>query len=289
MKFLKCSFWASIAAVVLMGGASAQTIGGLGGTTGGTTGGTVGSGAAGGIGGGGIGGGGGGGGIGGGGVGGGGGSSTNSTGTNSGVSSVTITAPSTYAQNPQGVATSNVVGKYFANPFYQGRAGVTTSTATSVVNPGGFGTALYGASGGAPTTTGATGGRGGAAGGIGGGGFGGTTAGNARGMGTTGMTGQTGQAQVAVQGVTGIAYTASVKFATTTPSPAQFQADLQALLNRTSTLSNAGGIQLTTGPNGAVTLRGQVRDADEARLIEGLMRTTPGVRTVSNELQFPPQ
>ena len=37
----------------------------------------------------------------------------------------------------------------------------------------------------------------------------------------------------------------------------------------------------------AVVLRGAVRDGDEARLVEGLVRLTPGVGRVANELSYP--
>lgn len=302
MNFLKRAIWTTVAVAAVAGGASAQTIGGLGGS--GTTGGAGGA-----TGGGGIGGGTGGGGMGGGGTGtGGGGSSsgtgTSSTGTNSGVSSVTIKAPSEVSQAPSSVSPANAVGKYLANPYYQGLPSRNTSSATTptVVNPGGFGTPLYGTNLGVATGTGGAGGRGGgtggtsgfgttgfgnSTGGVGGGGFGAGGGANSR----TGMTGASGQGAqgVVAQGATSIAYTASVKFSVNPISPAQFQADMQAVLNRTTGLSNAAGIQVTTGANGAVTLRGQVRDEDEARLVGNLLASTPGVRSVDNGLTFPRQ
>ena len=312
MNFLKRSLWAAVATAAAAGGASAQ-LGGAGGTGGaaGGTGGTAiggGTGGTGGLGGGTGGAGGLGGGTGGGGAAGGSGGGTAGTATTAGLSSVTINPPSQVAVAPQGVATSNGIGKYYANPMYQGRAGLATTSATSVANPGGFAVPLYGTNLGAATATGgAGGGRGGAgggtssgfggaatsfgsssAGGVGGGGFGAAGGGNARGAGGVGGAGTASQSgQVVSQGVPGISYTATIKFATTAVTPAQFQADLQAVVSRSSALSNPAGVQLTTGPNGAVTLRGQVKDEDEARLVEGLLRLTPGVRDVTNDLKFP--
>ena len=42
-----------------------------------------------------------------------------------------------------------------------------------------------------------------------------------------------------------------------------------------------------TNANNNVTLRGTVKDDDEARLVEGLVRITPGVGAIKNELAFP--
>ncbi len=304
MNFLKRGLWAAVATAAVAGGASAQVggatggLGGLGGLGGGATGGLGGLGGL-------LGGGGGQGGGGGGGAG----VSVNNQILNI-APSTNIVAPSTIAQPPQSIATSNAIGRYYANPSYQGRAGSNTSSALNpgVVAPGGFGTALFGTTGGAANN--ATGGRGGAGGGgfggtttgfggaatgAGGGGFGGTTGGLARGGGGVGGAGggggagQAGQGQVVNQGAPGISYTATIKFDTPTVTPAQFQADLQAVINRTSSLSNPAGVQLTVAPNGRVNVRGRVKDEDEARLVEGLLRITPGVRDVTNELQYPSQ
>jgi len=197
------------------------------------------------------------------------------------------------------VATSNNIGKFYANPFHQGRAGVLSANFIAVVNPGGFGAPIYGTTFGAAQNTTGGGGRGGAAGGFGGatgaggGGFGGATAGNARGGGgamgglNAGATNQSGQ--VVNPGVPGISYTATIKFDTPVVTPAQFQANMQGVINRTSAVSNPAGVQVITGPNGGVILRGTARSEDEARAAENVLRLTPGVRDVQNELTFPRQ
>ena len=53
------------------------------------------------------------------------------------------------------------------------------------------------------------------------------------------------------------------------------------------TLSNPAGVQVLTTPDNNVVLRGTVRDAREARLVEGMVRLTPGVAYIKNELTFP--
>ncbi|OWK39179.1 hypothetical protein FRUB_06261 [Fimbriiglobus ruber] len=64
------------------------------------------------------------------------------------------------------------------------------------------------------------------------------------------------------------------------------QTDVREVLDRSSMTPSARGIQVATdGP--VIVLRGAVKDEDEARLIEGMVRLTPGVREVRNELQFP--
>ena len=51
-------------------------------------------------------------------------------------------------------------------------------------------------------------------------------------------------------------------------------------------LTNSRGIELVADGQ-VVVLRGNVQTGDEARLVEGMIRLTPGVRDVRNELKFP--
>jgi hypothetical protein len=60
--------------------------------------------------------------------------------------------------------------------------------------------------------------------------------------------------------------------------------DLQAVISRSSRLPSRDSIRVTT-EGGRVVLRGQVRDEREKRLAESIVRLTPGVREVRNELQ----
>jgi hypothetical protein len=251
---------------------------------------------------------------------------------------------------------SNILGRYYANPLYQGRAGAQTGEI-----PGGFGQPLYtsttgfgGTTGGRTGTTGfggtggrtttgtgfgTTGGRTGTTGfggaatgfggtttgfggatGFGGGrtGFGGTTGfGGATGFGGTtglgggriglgglggagGLGGRTGLGGFGGAGMTNtaqvvplsrqISYTATLRVPQAAPAAvaSRIQTEARAVIDRSSAIANPAGVQVATdGP--VVVLRGSARDEDEARLIENMIRLTPGVRDVRNELQFPGQ
>jgi hypothetical protein len=237
----------------------------------------------------------------------------------------TITGMNTTTANQGVLNQSNILGSYYANPYYQGRAGADPTTA-----PGGFGQALYGGnstgSGGFPTGTGTSFGRTtGTSTGIGGtgttgfgsttgfggtSGFGGTTGrtgfGGSTGFGgTSGRTGFGGGNAMTNFGGTGgnsassglpggqivqlpspISYSAVVRLPAPTPLPNRMTNQIKAMLDRSTVLSNPQGIQVSSnGP--VVTLRGTVSSPDEARLIEGMVRLTPGVRDVLNELQYP--
>jgi hypothetical protein len=83
-----------------------------------------------------------------------------------------------------------------------------------------------------------------------------------------------------------ISYTAVVRFAPPPMTAPVIHATARAVLDRSISLSNPRGIEVV--PNGAVViLRGTVRDADEAQLAENMLRLTPGISDVKNELKFP--
>jgi osmotically-inducible protein OsmY len=84
-----------------------------------------------------------------------------------------------------------------------------------------------------------------------------------------------------------LAYAAVPRFQAPAIAAPQLQADLSGMLARsTGAIANPAGVQVFTA-GGTVTLRGTVRDVEEARLVEGMVRMTPGVQAVQNELQFP--
>jgi hypothetical protein len=66
------------------------------------------------------------------------------------------------------------------------------------------------------------------------------------------------------------------------PVASALQAELRDVVTG-STRLNGKNIDVSVA-NGTVFLRGQVASADERRLAENLIRLTPGVRQVSNEL-----
>ena len=84
-----------------------------------------------------------------------------------------------------------------------------------------------------------------------------------------------------------IAYPAVARFTAPLPTTTAVQADLRGMLDRSTAIANPAGVQVAMGTDGAVVLRGAVRDEDEARTVEGMVRLTPGVRAVKNELTFP--
>lgn len=186
-----------------------------------------------------------------------------------------ITAPTASGGNTgNSVSTSNFFAPYYANPYYQGILSNSTSNNNS---PGGFGTPLFNSSG-------STGG-----GNIGYAGSGGTT-------GSTGVRGTTGGKGTTSTNTTGIiiplpvqiSYGAVADFPVAHATPTQLQAEIVGMLRRSKELSTYSSIQIST-EGSTVTLKGAARDRREARLIESMVRMTPGVRNVKNELTFPPE
>ena len=153
------------------------------------------------------------------------------------------------ASSNQAISPSNVFQYTYGAVYYQGRAGANTSSN----NPGGLGTPLFTVTSGTTTTRG-----------------GGTTATNDSGG-------------VMVPLPRNIAYPAQIKFARQPINTDRLQADLRGTISRSSSLSNPAGVQVQVVGNN-VTVRGTVRNAEEARLVEGLIRLTPGVGIIQNEL-----
>jgi hypothetical protein len=132
---------------------------------------------------------------------------------------------------------------------------------------------------------------GGLAGGALGGGFGGGRAGalGALGGGRTGAFGAGGlttQTAVVIPSPQRVAYPAVLRFQAPPVAPTRVQADIRGTIDRSGMIANPAGVQVQVTGN-QVLLRGTVRDEDEARLVENVVRLTPGVREVKNELAFP--
>jgi hypothetical protein len=184
-------------------------------------------------------------------------------------------APSRTTTNNAAISTSNFLRNTYGSVYYQGSDRSLVPNRT----PGGFGTAIFppGVGGGA------AGGRGGAQ--VGGGGF---TQGGRAGAGAGGvLTADPGGQLVALPRQ--IAYASQIQFKTPAGNPVpQLQFDLRTAIDRvpTNMLTSPARVQVDVdGRN--VTLRGTVRDDEEARLVEGLVRLTPGVFGIRNELTFP--
>jgi osmotically-inducible protein OsmY len=74
------------------------------------------------------------------------------------------------------------------------------------------------------------------------------------------------------------------------PSPARIQGSVQKqLIGISRRFPQFRNVELTPGSAGEVVLTGNVPSARDARLAANLARLEPGVRTIRNELQFPPE
>lgn len=192
------------------------------------------------------------------------------------------------------ISTSNPFARTYANPYWQGRAGAQANQV-----PGGFGNVLYN------VTTGSTGGSIGYAGSTGSltGQGGSTSISSALGRSTTGSTsgvrgstsstlGRTGGG-VSSSSVSGIivpmsrtiAYPAVLKFQAPAVPAATMHADIRGMLDRSTMITAPQNVQVNLEGDGVV-LRGMAENGDEARMVEGMVRLTPGVRFVRNELTF---
>lgn len=83
-----------------------------------------------------------------------------------------------------------------------------------------------------------------------------------------------------------IAYPAQVQFPVSRVAAPRLQADLRGIIDAGG-LANPKSVQILADSNNNVVLRGTVKDNDEARFVEGLVRTTPGVGGIINELSYP--
>ena len=70
----------------------------------------------------------------------------------------------------------------------------------------------------------------------------------------------------------------------TRPALTTIQPTLQGVVSRATRLPSRENIQVLTD-GATIVLRGQVRDERERRLAEAMIRLSPGVRTVRNELE----
>jgi len=196
-----------------------------------------------------------------------------------------------------GTTTTNtgaLFSRFYVNPYALGM------TTTGNTRPTTFGTPLYtslypgtqttnafGATGAGAT---GAGGRAGAGGGVGvtpgvTGTVGTTRAGGAGGLGGVGgITG--GLGGLGGTGATGFrppaAYQTAIAFRYNPTTPPQRQLALEAILARSTTLGARSIRVEVDGP--AVILRGTVADPADRRRAENLLRLTPGVRVVKNEL-----
>jgi len=179
-------------------------------------------------------------------------SGTSLTGRTSGTTGTSTPVPTSY----------NPWGPYYLNPYQPGLGSSLTgsqSSRTSTNTGGPFGQPLYALQT-ATTTTTATG----------------TTA-NTQSQGT-------GFSTVGMSKAPAYVTALSDDFAVSRPSGNQLQRQLAALLDRTSALRGQGTIDVTV-KGSEVILKGRVNKDLLRGLAEGLVRMTPGVSDVRNELQ----
>lgn len=155
---------------------------------------------------------------------------------------------------------SNVFSQFYASPYI-----------ASGGQGGSFGQPLYGTTGGS-----SGGGRNSAlTSGFGSGGLGG---------GGRGQNLSNQQSGIVVPIQAQINYSALMRFQTAPAAATKIQSEIRTVIDGSSMVSNAKGIQVITDQNNNVTLRGTVADSEEARFIEGMVRLTPGVAGIKNEL-----
>ena len=194
---------------------------------------------------------------------------------------------------------SNSFGLYYANPYYQGRAG-----ATFLGDPGGFGGPLSGvtqgissvntnafsAAAGSTPISSATGFGGNPGTNITGGTLNNAGGGNNRNNQFGNNNNNNNRnAQSVVGGVivplsVPITYTSKLMFAPLPVTAPALATDVRQMLDRSSTIAAPGMIDVFTNGQ-VVVLRGLVASVEEAQTAEGMIRLTPGVRNVVNELK----
>jgi hypothetical protein len=182
------------------------------------------------------------------------------------------------------VSSANPFAASYTNPLAAGLSGVTGRST--------FGTALYanlnptgtmsGSSGGGSFTGSRTGTTGMMMGG--GAGFMGSGAGGAYGASARPSSGSyPGLGGTSTTTTRAPTYSAAIGFSAAPVAPSGLQTSLQQMLARSNALPSSPNIQVAVDGD-TVVLRGLVADDHDRRLAEGMVRLTPGVHDVRNEL-----
>jgi hypothetical protein len=190
---------------------------------------------------------------------------------------------------------SSPYGTYFANPFALGLATSSVGSGASANSSKylrpypvqlSFGQPLFNT-----TTTGgsASVGRGGVgSSGIGSSGFGSSGFGSS-GIGSTGTGMRMGG--MSSQGIRRApSYMTELALGESNTRPSgrlTASPELQRIIDRSTRLPSRSSIRVSTDSNGVVVLRGRVRDAHERVLAESVLRLSPGVFRVRNDLRVP--
>lgn len=169
------------------------------------------------------------------------------------------------------VGAGSVFGRFLGNPMAMGlTAGGTSARGTTLVRPFpvalSFGQPLYGT---ASVTTSPT--------------LGSTALGSTGLGGSSTLNRNLGASSAGMRRAPGY-ITQPVFDMPARPTMAAVRTDLQGIISRSSRLPSRGNIQVLSEGD-TIVLRGQVRDERERRLAEGVLRLSPGVYQVRNELQ----
>jgi hypothetical protein len=202
-----------------------------------------------------------------------------STGTGTGTSNTSPFGSSAGAGgSTSGYGATSLFGPYLANPMAAGVPGTATSTSKT------FGQPLFNVSSSGVYNTNTTGGgRGNTLGGA----LGGRAGSMNYGAGATGninRAGSTSTMNAAVPFRSNAApYTTRIAFVVTPPSREELRSDLARVIAQSADLPSRSGISVQMEGN-TVVLQGQVSTNEERRVVESLVRLTPGVQGVRNEL-----
>jgi hypothetical protein len=202
------------------------------------------------------------------------------------------------------------MGPYLVNPLSIGipSSGTSSSSGAMGSSKPTFGQALYSTTSGS-SQFGSTSGQsnfGGSSSRAGGtsrsgstatGGFSGSSSGNRSSYGNSGgSSGFNGGLGGALGGAAGsvssayapraVAFTTTVGYPMPATEPTRMRADLQAVIAQTSALPSRERIQ-TLEQGDAIVLRGSVGSLQERQLAEAILRLSPGVFNVRNELEVP--
>jgi BON domain len=210
------------------------------------------------------------------------GGSSSAIGGSTGVISNQVTGGSSFLTGQGQMVTSAPAQTNRGSGFFTTYSGSNNMFATYYLNP------LAQALGTSNSTVGASAGLRNSSGG-GTGGFGGPLYANTSNNNNSTMPGVTGS--IRSPGMSGgstgrvPAYSLTLDFeAPRLPPPSQMQVNLQGMLARSSSLAGASIRVAINGPT--VVLRGTVSNDRERRLAENMIRLTPGVRDVRNELNI---
>jgi hypothetical protein len=162
----------------------------------------------------------------------------------------------------QGISNTNPFAAYYANPFAAGLPSATGTTGglgrTAV-----FGSPLYGTTSNSSNM------------------IGGATGGTATISGGANQGNYPGSNSIGVRRAP--AYSTTIAFDYSPRATSLLQSDVQAVLARSSKIQSKDTIQVAVDGD-ALVLRGIAKDDHERRLTEAIVRLTPGVRNLRNEL-----